>query len=270
MNVWLITTSQLAEDTNFFPCKLLISHSDVAFSLSNARARKARQDEVVSKLLGGKRNGYFVDLAANDAVRISNTYALESKYDWRGLCIEANPTYWSSLSYRKCDVVGAVIGRREMDEVRFNFFPRRQPARGGIVGRGFDNNDGDGENGDGDDAIKPRYTVTLRRVFHKFNAPSVVDYLSLDVEGAESFILDNFPFDEYRFNLLTVERPNEQLSQLLERNGYVLLKSLKKKWGETLWAHRSVEASLNKSALSEIDTENFVYREKQRRKSKTA
>jgi hypothetical protein len=35
-----------------------------------------RQDEVVSHLLFGKRNSYFVDLASNDAVRISNTSRL--------------------------------------------------------------------------------------------------------------------------------------------------------------------------------------------------
>jgi hypothetical protein len=53
-----------------------------------------RQDFVISKLLKGKRNGYFVDLAANDAVQISNTYALETFFDWDGLCIEPNPEYW--------------------------------------------------------------------------------------------------------------------------------------------------------------------------------
>jgi hypothetical protein len=46
-----------------------------------------RQDEVVSRLLKGKRNGYYVDLASNDAIRISNTYALETFWDWNGLCL---------------------------------------------------------------------------------------------------------------------------------------------------------------------------------------
>jgi hypothetical protein len=50
-----------------------------------------RQVEVVVKLLQGKRNGYFVDLASNDAVRISNTYALETHHDWNGLSL-VSPT----------------------------------------------------------------------------------------------------------------------------------------------------------------------------------
>ena len=43
---------------------------------------QAAQDELVSGLLRGKQNGYFVDLAANDATVFSNTYALEQQYGW--------------------------------------------------------------------------------------------------------------------------------------------------------------------------------------------
>jgi hypothetical protein len=43
---------------------------------------QAAQDELVIGLLRGKRDGYFVDLAANDALLLSNTYALEQRYGW--------------------------------------------------------------------------------------------------------------------------------------------------------------------------------------------
>ena len=52
---------------------------------------QAKQDELVHRLLHRKRNGFFVDLAANHPVRISNTRALEREHGWSGLCIEANP-----------------------------------------------------------------------------------------------------------------------------------------------------------------------------------
>ena len=51
------------------------------------------QDCFVQALLGQKRAGYFIDLAANDAAIISNTYALERHYGWRGLTVEPNPIY---------------------------------------------------------------------------------------------------------------------------------------------------------------------------------
>jgi hypothetical protein len=212
-----------------------------------------RQDEIISGLMYGKRNGYFVDLAANDAVRISNTYALETHFDWDGICLEPNSAYWSGLSYRKCHVVAAVVGSDSMDEVVFKF-PRAKGPTGGIVGQKFDNKESSNEM-----EFYRRFTTPLLDILKKFNAPRIIDYMSLDVEGAEDLVMSAFPFAEYRFNLLTVERPSTTLSNILMTNGYSLLKTLKK-GKETLWVHRSAKDSLDMSAL-EIDSQNYKYRE---------
>lgn len=45
---------------------------------------QVKQDEVVSALFRNKKNGFFIDLASNDAVTLSNTFALEERYDWDG------------------------------------------------------------------------------------------------------------------------------------------------------------------------------------------
>lgn len=76
---------------------------------------QARQDEIVISLLKNKTRGYFVDLAANDATLLSNTYALEKYYDWDGLYIEPNPVYWVNLTQRKCTTVAAVVGAKRME-----------------------------------------------------------------------------------------------------------------------------------------------------------
>jgi hypothetical protein len=76
---------------------------------------QARQDELVVALLRNKTNGFFIDLAANDAVQLSNTYALERYYHWQGVCIEPNPMYWYNLTaFRTCVIVGAVVGDQRM------------------------------------------------------------------------------------------------------------------------------------------------------------
>ena len=85
---------------------------------SNRWFSQFRQDEVVARLLKGKRNGFYIDLAANDAIRISNTYALEKYFGWKGLCLEPNPVYWSGLAYRNCEVVAAVVGATTIDRKR--------------------------------------------------------------------------------------------------------------------------------------------------------
>lgn len=43
-------------------------------------ASQALQDRSVMALHHNKTNGFFIDLAANDATEISNTYALEAKF----------------------------------------------------------------------------------------------------------------------------------------------------------------------------------------------
>lgn len=215
---------------------------------------QVRQDEIVSALLRRKKSGYFIDLAANDAVKISNTYALETFFGWGGLCIEPNPQYWAGLSYRKCHVVGAVIGAQNMQEVQFKY-PNRFGPKGGIVGEQFDNKEASKFGED-----RPRYTVSLCDVFERFRTPKIIDYLSLDVEGAEEFIMQSFPFDDYQFSVLTVERPSDTLRSLLEKNGYMSLKLLKRNSGETIWVHRSQLDSLDLRAL-DLETESYKYRD---------
>lgn len=211
-----------------------------------------RQDEIISRLFRGKRNGYFIDLASNDAVRISNTYALETYYDWSGVCLEPNAVYWSGLAYRKCHVVAAVVGSETLKEVEFHF-PKEKAPKGGIVGKDFDNkNVKEGE-------TQHRYTVSLLDIFRRFQVPRVIDYLSLDVEGAEDLVMSHFPFSEYRFHTLTVERPSTVLEELLTEHEYVLLKTLKERT-ETLWVHSSIKDQLNMDALK-IDSANYKYRE---------
>ena len=213
-----------------------------------------RQDEVVAQLFRHKRGGYFVDLAANDAVRISNTYALETHYSWTGLAIEPNAIYWPGLSLRKCHVVAAVVGKLTNEKKLFRF-PRRAAPQGGLVGPEFDNAE---KKISAEEQL--RLTVTLQEIFEKFQTPSVIDYLSLDVEGAETFVMESFPFDHYRINALTVERADKKLCDILQAHGYIQLKSLKH-WGETLWVHSTFEASMDRRAV-DIDTEHYKYREK--------
>lgn len=195
---------------------------------------QAQQDRIVASLTRNQTHGYFVDLAANDAVHISNTLALEQKFHWHGLCIEANPEYWLRLSYRQCQVVAAVVGKERMEKVTFH----PQKVMGGIVREDFDNS-----------RIKKNkdvsyYTASLEEILEQNHAPSVIDYLSLDVEGAESYVMTNFPFDKYKIKILTVERPKQDLVVKLQQNGYQFVRHISG-FGETLWVHCSFVDSLD-------------------------
>ena len=189
---------------------------------------QVNQDKVLLDLIGD--NGYFIDLAANDAKEFSNTLVLE-RHGWKGLCIEPNPNYWYGLSHRSCTVVGALVGAtKEVVTVKF------RGVYGGIVGT-MDNQLANRKH-EPNANEEERYTAPLVEVLTQFHVPTTIDYLSLDVEGAEYLIMKYFPFDQYQIKIMTVERPDEPLRQLLKENGFVFLKDLAW-WGETLWAHTS-------------------------------
>jgi hypothetical protein len=211
-----------------------------------------KQDITVARVLNFKKDGYFVDLAANDAVWASNTFVLERNFDWKGICIEPSPLYWQKLAYRtNCHLVGGIAGAVDMDEVHFKTgLDKIQGPLGGIIGQEFDNKGARKKFRD------PRYTVTLRTLLDKFEAPTTIDYMSLDVEGAELFILKNFfefSASKYTFRCISIERPNDELQDILRKHGYKPL--LKFKRGDTLWVHESfyTEAEAN-NAKSTSDT----------------
>ena len=203
---------------------------------------QVKQDQIVMDLLAAATNSstdeegslFFIDLAANDATKFSNTLALEMR-GWNGLCIEPNPIYWYGLSHRKCTTVGALVGETVLPvEVKF------RGVYGGIVGKMDDQLAN--RNDEPESQTVSRFTVPFAELLHKFKVPKTIDYLSLDVEGAEDLVMSSFPFEEYTIRLLTIERPSDELRSALEANGYVFLNDLSL-WGETLWAHNSTGLS---------------------------
>lgn len=205
---------------------------------------QVHQDEAILDLLGNK--GYFVDLAANDAKEFSNTLALE-RAGWDGLCIEPNPVYWYGLSHRKCQVAGALVGASK-EKVKVKF----RGVYGGIVGN-LDEKLANRKR-EPNAPVEERYTAPLIELLQKFNVPQTIDYLSLDVEGAEYLIMKDFPFHQYSIKVMTVERPNKELRSLFEKEGFIFLKDLAW-WGETLWAHKSTGFTPTHPKVVSVKTE---------------
>ena len=174
---------------------------------------QAGQDSIVAALFGGKRGGYFVDLAANDAVKISNSIHLERAFGWRGVCVDGNWQYMARHRYRKCTVINAVVSARTNETVSF----LERGGGGGIVSEGTDNKPGSVAARN----VKSFSTVAFGEMLAYAGAPKVIDYWSLDVEGAEELVLRATPFEEYTFLVITIERPTPACHGILSAKGYV-------------------------------------------------
>ena len=131
------------------------------------------QDECVMKILRYKTGGTFVDLAANQAVHISNTFAMERDYDWSGWCIDANYYVWADLAHRKCTVIAAAVGRYINEEIPFKFRAAGdEAAYGGLIKEGMKQANRTPNEG-------TVFTTTLNKIFEEFDLPKNIDYLSL-------------------------------------------------------------------------------------------
>jgi len=175
---------------------------------------------VFGEVFNEKRGGYFLDVGAYDGIFISNTYLLERKYHWTGICVEANPDSFELLRKNR----RAICVHACLDSTGgFANFAKRG-VLGGIVSSETDNDNKDTEN-NADEIIQIE-TKTLERVLIENQAPSEIDYLSVDIEGAEQRVFGNFNFKKYRFKCMTIERPTEMLRKIFKENGYILIKEI--------------------------------------------
>jgi len=192
------------------------------------------QDKTLASLFPDEK-GYFIDMAANDAVNLSNSLLLEQKYNWNGLCIEPNSNHWYGLANRRCEVLGSFISDElnSKIEVVFERDDHKGSPMGGIVRSDIPDNRDQPKN-----LREVRFSTTFADVLIKFEVPQMIDYLSLDVEGAEFAVMSAFPFDHYQINVITVERPSGQLVQLLRSKDYVY-KGEHGLYGDEVWIHQS-------------------------------
>jgi FkbM family methyltransferase len=191
------------------------------------------QDQWVLEALGRLKGGFFLEIGAGDGLWISNTLILERDYQWTGILVEPTKVFNKLVTNRPAATcVQACLAAEEKDVTLFEVSDLGQaqidtrakdntllssvrddldPSEGSEINRTW---------GAFNEARTVRAT-TLGKLLDDYNAPPIIDYFSLDVEGYEYEILRNFPFDRYAFRCLGVERPPSELQDLLARSGYV-------------------------------------------------
>jgi len=203
------------------------------------QGQKGQDLWVIDEVFKHKRDGYFVDLAATDGLLINNTLVLERDLGWSGICIEANPDYFEALqNNRSCHTIQACVDDLPDKLITFR---TDNGDLGGIVDEDTDNSYAirAEELQDLNTKLITLRTRTLADILAECNAPPILDYLSLDVEGAETRILSTFPFDRYTFRTLTIERPTPELEQRLFDNDYLFIR---RQQFDTFYIHHTVHS----------------------------
>lgn len=72
---------------------------------------QAFQDMFVLSILDGKKNGAYVEIGGDHGVIISNTYLLETEFDWKGVSFEIDQSKvdgYNSIRNNKCICADAI------------------------------------------------------------------------------------------------------------------------------------------------------------------
>lgn len=181
-------------------------------------------------------NGYFVELGANDGVTQSNSLYFERHRNWRGLLVE--PTPHNFLKCRKnraprstvyCAACVSfdyhqkfvIIAYANLMSIPLNLASDIQDAHAHAqLGQQFLKKD---------ESLFEFGAIakTLDSLLIDASAPKLIDFLSLDVEGAELEVLQGVNHQVFRFKYILVEcRDFGRLNNYLEKQDYHFVEKL--------------------------------------------
>jgi len=169
---------------------------------------------VVEEIFNFQESRYFLDLAAGKGVVCSNTYFLEKYLNWKGICIEANDKSFEELKENRTCICEHACVDNKRQKVKFTDSSYKSYL-GGIIDKDVDNKAVENK------SFVWKRTVTLEEILEKYNAPNIIDFFSLDIEGAETRVMKDFPFNKYTFLSMCVERPGKLLRSIFTINSYL-------------------------------------------------
>lgn len=230
--------------------------SDFWNKVSVAQSGEDTIVEYVLMVLGIKLSDeFYLDLGANHAKQLSNTYMLYKK-GMRGVLVEANPQLIGELKfYRSEDVIlNKCISNHSDESLQFYIMS------------------GDGLSCTSMDAVNEMIeknpqlyikdtitvdTITVNQILQKYFSKAPI-LLSIDIEGQEESILQTLDYDKYAPLIVIVERIDygttiatkkrkDLIADIMSQNGYFE------------YAFTGINSIfINKRRLEEIQNENSI------------
>ena len=171
--------------------------------------------------------GFFIELGAHDGITQSNTFYYEKKYNWKGILIEPVPKLfnyckkyrsnknlyfcnacvsfdfnkdkvkliYSNLMTTAVDLTSDDYRKKHLADPELNFFEKNNYFYANAR--------------------------TLNSILKESKAPNIIDFFSLDVEGAEFDVLYGIDFSIYNFKYIIIETDNfERLDKFMTNKNY--------------------------------------------------
>ncbi len=178
---------------------------------------------IVEDVFPNEYEKYFIEAGACNGIDYSSCYVLEKYLQWTGICIEPNECYFQELvKNRPHSICENVCLSHSNEKVTYLEGADSQvhPMLGGIKSNLIK------YRRDYQDIISKgrevtKNAITLAELLKKYDAPRIIHYLAMDIEGSELPVLEQFPFEYYKILAISIE--GEKCNDLLVSKGYVIV-----------------------------------------------
>jgi FkbM family methyltransferase len=191
-----------------------------------------REDQYLfNKYFKGLCGGTYVELGGLDGVKYSNSHLFHHGLDWKGVLIEPNPQNFAALQVNRPqdDTFNFAVCSRTSD---VTFVDSGSGATTGVLefmAPSFVKH-WHGANAKHTKIRCEPLSNILEQSFLKIKT-TTIDFLSLDVEGAEFEVLKTIDFNKVEFGVIFYEadstnvRKNQAMITFLEERGYLFRES---------------------------------------------
>jgi FkbM family methyltransferase len=192
------------------------------------------QDEIIYNLFfKEKKNGFFLEIGADDGIRFSNCKFFEETLNWNGIAIEARKDAYNKLiKNRNCFCENCVLSDIE-EETQFLDIKGYGLGLSGLINK-YDKrhihrikNEIKNKENKGSEVLNVT-TQKLSSILDKYNITNI-DFLSIDTEGSELDILSTIDFKKYNIDVITIEDNynNPKLMEFFIKRGYTFIQQIK-------------------------------------------
>jgi FkbM family methyltransferase len=204
--------------------------------LSSKNEEKYYSDNKIDEFLSthifkGHKNGYFMDVGANDGITINNTLYFEKYYNWTGINVEPLDEPYNKLILNRVNCINLKLAIDNVDgEADFIYNTGYTEMISGLKKpydpRHFDRLTHELNKHGGTSTVKIIKTKTIKTILEE-NKIKHINYLSIDVEGGEKNVLESINFNDVFIDVISFEDnfsdTTVDVIKFMEANNYILV-----------------------------------------------
>ena len=191
-----------------------------------------KQDQYLEQnIFKGLRNGVFMDIGAHDGVSLNNTLYFEKSNDWRGINVEPIPQVYDQLVANRPQSINincAVCNRNGTAQFICNtgYTEMLSGLKDAYHPKHFERLNHENQTMGGTTQYIDVKTRTVESICDEHEITHI-NYMSIDVEGAEFDVIKSINFDKVFIDVIEFENnyadAGEVIVKYLEEKGYVII-----------------------------------------------